>query len=123
MLLLQIPAVAEFDVVRFLHGVFPQEKPVEPALFIHAPVDAHRESHGNLRSLVHHGFIFADAVLPQVFIGIHFTDLVLSAFHAYAHEQKKAVFVVTHENDALRYADIVYKMDGGQIILSAGQMK
>lgn len=49
------------------------------------------------------------------------TNLVLSAFRDYAHEQKKAVFVVTHENDALRYADAVYKMDGGQIIFPAGQ--
>ena len=47
------------------------------------------------------------------------TNLVLSAFHNYAHEQKKAVFVVTHENDALQYADIIYKMDGGQIISSS----
>ncbi len=43
------------------------------------------------------------------------TELVLTAFHTYAHEQKKAVFVVTHENDALQYADMVYKMDSGQI--------
>ena len=49
------------------------------------------------------------------------TALVLSAFREYAHEQKKAVFVVTHENDALQYADIVYKMDGGQIISSEKQ--
>ena len=47
------------------------------------------------------------------------TRLVLSAFRAYAHEQKKAVFVVTHENDALQYADIVYRMDGGQVIFPA----
>lgn len=47
------------------------------------------------------------------------TRLVLSAFQAYAHEQKKAVFVVTHENDALQYADTVYQMDAGQIISSA----
>ena len=49
------------------------------------------------------------------------TKLVLSAFRDYAHEQKKAVFVVTHENDALQYADIVYKMDGGQMICSSNQ--
>ena len=47
------------------------------------------------------------------------TGLVLSAFRDYAHEQKKIVFVVTHENDALRYADAVYKMDGGQIVSSS----
>ena len=44
------------------------------------------------------------------------TDLVLSAFCDYAHKQKKAVFVVTHENDALQYADTVYQMDGGRIL-------
>ena len=44
------------------------------------------------------------------------TRLVLSAFQAYAHEQKKAVFVVTHENDALQYADTIYQMDGGRIL-------
>ena len=49
------------------------------------------------------------------------TELVLSAFHDYAHGQKKAVFVVTHENDALRYADSIYKMDDGQILSFAGQ--
>ena len=43
------------------------------------------------------------------------TRLVLSAFYNCAHEQKKAVFLVTHENDALDYADKVYKMDGGQV--------
>ncbi|MBR4359686.1 MAG: ABC transporter ATP-binding protein [Clostridia bacterium] len=47
------------------------------------------------------------------------TNLVLSAFRDYAHEQKKAVFVVTHENSALQYADMIYRMDGGQIISSA----
>ena len=47
------------------------------------------------------------------------TNLVLSAFRDYAQEQKKAVFVVTHENSALQYADMIYRMDGGQIISSA----
>ena len=46
------------------------------------------------------------------------TLLVLSVFHAYAHEQNKAVFIVTHENDALRYADTVYRMDSGQLLSS-----
>ena len=49
------------------------------------------------------------------------TRLVLSAFRDYAHEKKKAVFMVTHENDALLYADRVYKMDGGRIVSPAGQ--
>ncbi len=49
------------------------------------------------------------------------TRLALSAFRDYAHEKKKAVFMVTHDNDALLYADRVYRMDGGQITASAGQ--
>ncbi len=49
------------------------------------------------------------------------TDLVLSAFYAYAHKQKKAVFVVTHENDALKYADTIYRMNGGQMVSSEEQ--
>ena len=47
------------------------------------------------------------------------TGLVLSAFDDYAHRQQKAVFIVTHENDALQYADIRYRMDRGQIISDA----
>ena len=43
------------------------------------------------------------------------TRLVLSALYAYAHEMKKAVFIVTHENDALQYTDWVYRMDSGNI--------
>jgi len=59
-------------------------------------------------------FLFADE--PTGDLDDENTRLVLSAFRDYAHEQKKAVFVVTHENDALQYVDCVYKMDGGQII-------
>ena len=43
------------------------------------------------------------------------TRLVLSSFYDYAHEKKKAVFIVTHENEALQYADRVYRMDGGNL--------
>ena len=64
-------------------------------------------------------FLFADE--PTGDLDDENTTLVLSAFRDYAHEQKKAVFVVTHENDALRYADTVYQMNGGQIILPAEQ--
>ncbi len=60
-------------------------------------------------------FLFADE--PTGDLDDENTKLVLSAFRAYAHEQKKAVFVVTHENDALQYADRIYKMDGGQMTL------
>jgi ABC-type antimicrobial peptide transport system, ATPase component len=48
------------------------------------------------------------------------TRLVLSALYAYAHEKKKAVFIVTHENDALQYTDLVYQMDSGNITLQPG---
>ena len=41
------------------------------------------------------------------------TALVLSAFCDYAHEENKGVFIVTHENDALKYADRSFRMDGG----------
>ena len=49
------------------------------------------------------------------------TRAVLSAFHGYAHEQKKAVFVVSHESDALQYADRVYRMDGGRVSMNTGK--
>lgn len=59
-------------------------------------------------------FLFADE--PTGDLDDENTRLVLSAFYDYAHEQQKAVFVVTHENDALQYADRAYKMDSGKII-------
>ena len=46
------------------------------------------------------------------------TRLVLSAFRDYAHEKNKAVFMVTHEDDALLYADRIYRMDSGRITAS-----
>ena len=45
------------------------------------------------------------------------TAMVLSALREYAHEAGKTVFLVTHENDALRYADRVCRMDNGQLSL------
>ena len=48
------------------------------------------------------------------------TELVLSAFRDYAHEKKKAVFMVTHENSAFKVADTFYRMDGGQVMPSGG---
>ena len=58
-------------------------------------------------------FLFADE--PTGDLDDENTRLVLSAFHDYAHQQQTAVFVVTHENDALQYADRVYRMDGGHV--------
>ena len=45
------------------------------------------------------------------------TQLVLSAFSAFAHELGKTVFIATHENGAVRYADAVYRMDAGRMEL------
>lgn len=50
------------------------------------------------------------------------THLVLSALRDYAHEQKKAVFIVTHESDAMKYSDRIFRMDGGQLT-DAADMK
>ena len=44
------------------------------------------------------------------------TGKVLSALHAYAHENQKTVFLVTHENDALNWADRLLKMENGRIL-------
>ncbi len=49
------------------------------------------------------------------------TEKVLSALYAFAHDQKKAVFIVTHENDALKYADRVFRMEKGRIDLQENQ--
>ena len=43
------------------------------------------------------------------------TETVLSALHRCAHEQRRAVFIVTHENDALRYADRTLVMEKGVV--------
>ena len=67
-----------------------------------------------VRALVQNpDFLFADE--PTGDLDDENTRRVLSVFHAYAHEKKKAVFIVTHENDAERYADRVYRMDGGRL--------
>ena len=49
------------------------------------------------------------------------TEKVLSALYAFAHDRKKAVFIVTHENDALKYADRVFRMDKGRIVLQENE--
>ena len=60
-------------------------------------------------------FLFADE--PTGDLDDENTRLVLSALRDYVHEQKKAVFIVTHENDAMQYADRSFRMDGGQLII------
>ena len=66
-------------------------------------------------------FLFADE--PTGDLDDENTHLVLSAFREYAHAQKKAVFIVTHENDAFDYADVIYQMDAGKIISTTSQAK
>lgn len=43
------------------------------------------------------------------------TEKVLSALQTCAHEKKKAVFIVTHDNDVLNYADRLLVMEKGQM--------
>ena len=62
-------------------------------------------------------FLFADE--PTGDLDDENTRLVLSALRDYVQEQKKAVFIVTHENDAMQYADRSFWMDGGQLITAA----
>ena len=58
-------------------------------------------------------YLFADE--PTGDLDDENTHLVLSALRNYAHDQEKAVFIVTHENDAMQYADRSFRMDGGQL--------
>ena len=44
------------------------------------------------------------------------TERVLSALYAYAHRKNKAVFIVTHENDAVKYADRLFRMENGRML-------
>ena len=43
------------------------------------------------------------------------TEKVLSALSQFAHRPGKAVFIVTHEKDAMNYADRLFRMDRGQV--------
>jgi putative ABC transport system ATP-binding protein len=43
------------------------------------------------------------------------TEKVLSALHALAHEENRAVFIVTHESDAVKYADRLFRMEKGHL--------
>ena len=53
-------------------------------------------------------------VLMPGMVNAH-THAYMSVFRNYAHEQKKAVFIVTHESDAMKYSDRIFRMDGGQL--------
>ena len=43
------------------------------------------------------------------------TERVLATLYAFAHIENKAVFIVSHENEALKYADRILKMENGRI--------
>ena len=43
------------------------------------------------------------------------TEKVLSALSRFAHRPGKAVFIVTHEKDAVNFADRLFRMDRGQV--------
>ena len=58
-------------------------------------------------------FLFADE--PTGDLDDENTEKVLSALQGCAHQQGKAVFIVTHENDALKYADRLLRMEKGRI--------
>ena len=58
-------------------------------------------------------FLFADE--PTGDLDDENTHLVLSAFRRCARDRNKAVFIVTHESDALQYADSAYRMESGSL--------
>ncbi len=43
------------------------------------------------------------------------TGKVLSALSSYARRRNKAVFIVSHENEAVKYADRLFRMENGRI--------
>ncbi len=43
------------------------------------------------------------------------TQIVLEAFHSFAHEKNRLVFIVTHESDVLPYADRIMTMENGRL--------
>ena len=64
------------------------------------------------------GFLFADEPTGDLDDGN--THLILRALQSFAHDEGGAVFLVTHESDALQYADRTYRMDGGTMTEEAG---
>ena len=44
------------------------------------------------------------------------TEKVLSALSSFAHKQGRAVFLVTHEADAVHYADRLFRMEKGRLV-------
>ena len=67
-----------------------------------------------VRALVNHpDVLFADE--PTGDLDDENTSLVFSELRNYAHEQGKGVFIVTHESNAVQYADSVYRMSMGNV--------
>ena len=67
-----------------------------------------------IRAVVQHpDILFADE--PTGDLDDENTEKVLSALQACARQQNMAVFMVSHENDALKYADRVLRMEKGQM--------
>ena len=58
-------------------------------------------------------FLFADE--PTGDLDDENTREVLSVLYDYAHDQGRTVLIVTHENEAMQYADRSFRMDGGQL--------
>ena len=68
-----------------------------------------------IRALVQDpAFLFADE--PTGDLDDENTAKVLTALQACAHQEGKAVLIVTHENDALKYADRLLRMEKGMLI-------
>lgn len=44
------------------------------------------------------------------------TEKILAALYSLAHREDKAVFIVTHENEAVKYADRLFKMEKGRML-------
>ena len=67
-----------------------------------------------IRAVVQHpDILFADE--PTGDLDDENTEKVLSALQACARQKNMAVFIVTHENDALKYADRALRMEKGQV--------
>jgi len=69
-----------------------------------------------IRAIMQHPvFLFADE--PTGDLDDESTEKVLSTLQACAHEQEMAVLMVTHENEAIKYADRLLKMEQGQLTI------
>ena len=58
--------------------------------------------------------LFADE--PTADLDEENTEKVLSVLQTAAHQQHKAILIVTHETEALKIADRVFRMNKGEIV-------